>query len=157
MSIRASVLELHRERDIFVLQVSIHVRVAFFDVDSTERIHYTAVMRYMEIAEHALMRSIGFPCATTLLDITFPRVHVECDFHGAIRYDDELMIDAYVDSVGRSSWKVVFSVRGASANETEEQILPLLAKGQMVMVAMDPKTQQAQFLPNELREALLAS
>ena len=69
-------------------QVSIRVRVAFYDVDSSGRIHYTAVMRYMEIAEHSLMRSIGFPYATTLLDIAFPRVHVACDFHGAIGYDD---------------------------------------------------------------------
>ena len=37
-------------------QVSVQVRVPFFDVDSTERIHYTAMMRYMEIAEHELMR-----------------------------------------------------------------------------------------------------
>ena len=87
----------------------------------------------------------------------FPRVHVECDFHGAIRYDDELMIDAHVDFVGRSSWKVVFGVRGVAADETEQQALSLLAKGQMVMVAMDPKTQHARSLPDELREALLAS
>ncbi len=138
-------------------QVSTHVRVAFFDVDSTERIHYTAVMRYMEIAEHALMRSIGFPYATTLLDIAFPRVHVECDFHGAIRYDDELIIDAHVDSVGRSSWNVVFTVRGVAAHEREPHTMPILAKGQMVMVAMDPRTQQTRSLPNELREALTAT
>lgn len=136
-------------------QVSIRVRVAFFDVDSSGRIHYTAVMRYMEIAEHSLMRSIGFPYATTLLDIAFPRVHVACDFHGAISYDDELTIYARVDHVGHSSWKVAFTVRGVETQDTELQNLPVLAKGEMVIVAMDPKTQQARSLPSELSEALI--
>ena len=133
-------------------QTSIQVRVAFFDVDSTQRIHFTAMFRYMELAEHALMRSIGFPYATTLLDIAFPRVHLACDFHGAIHYDDQLTITARVDHVGRSSWNVTFTVR--SATESLQELAPILAQGNMTMVAMNPETQQARPLPEELHEAL---
>ena len=46
-------------------QTSISIRVPFHDVDSTGRIHFTAMFRYMEIAEHELRRSIGFPQATS--------------------------------------------------------------------------------------------
>ncbi len=92
-------------------QTSIQIRVPFHDVDSSGRIHFTAMLRYMEIAEHELRRSIGFPQATSFTDTVFPRVHVACDFRGAIRYDDELTIEARVDRVGRSSWTVVFMAR----------------------------------------------
>ena len=54
-------------------EVTIRVRVPFADVDSSQRIHYTAMFRYMEVAEHALMRAIGFPYATALRQLAFPQ------------------------------------------------------------------------------------
>jgi acyl-CoA thioester hydrolase len=128
-------------------QASVQIRVPFFDVDSSERIHYTAMLRYMEIAEHELMRSIGFPYATTLLSLRFPRVHVSCDYRGAIRYDDMLTVEAHIDHVGRSSWTVVFTGRLTLGGE-------VAAEGRMTIVALDPETERACSLPDELRSAL---
>ncbi|MFL5624480.1 MAG: acyl-CoA thioesterase [Ktedonobacteraceae bacterium] len=138
-------------------QTSIQIRVPFHDVDSSGRIHFTAMLRYMEIAEHELRRSIGFPQATSFTDTVFPRVHVACDFRGAIRYDDELTIEAYVDHVGRSSWTVVFMARltGEARNREQKGIFPIVAEGQMTMVAMDPTTERAIPLPDDLRSALV--
>src|SRR5712691_11806071 len=118
-----------------VPQTSIQVRVPFHDVDSTGRIHFTAMFRYMEIAEHELRRSMGFPQATSFPETVFPRVRVTCDFRGAIRYDDELTIEARVERVGRSSWTVVFTARftqqaGKEAQEGDE----IAARGQMTIV-----------------------
>ena len=129
-------------------QTTIAIRVPFHDVDSTGRIHFTAMFRYMEIAEHELRRSIGFPQATSFPNIAFPRVHVSCDFRGAIRYDDELSIEAHVERVGRRSWTVTFIARliGEGAS--------VVAEGQMTMVAMDTATERAIPLPDELRAAL---
>jgi acyl-CoA thioester hydrolase len=149
------------ERSEAVQQTSIPVRVAFQDVDASGRIHFTAMLRYMDIAEHELRRSIGFPQAITFPDIVFPRVHVECDFRGAIRYDDQLAVDAQVERVGRSSWTVAFVARltRAAASEGdgggEERMPPLVAEGRMTMVAMDAKTERAIPLPDELRSALV--
>lgn len=125
----------------------IRVRVPFVDVDSSMRIHYTAFLRYMEVAEHALMRSIGFPYATSLQSLAFPRVHLECDFQGAIRYDDELDVTARVDRVGNSSWTVAFAAHAPNSAQT-------LATGKMTIVAMDPTAERATALPGELRAAL---
>lgn len=125
----------------------IRVRVPFVDVDSSMRIHYTAFLRYMEVAEHALMRSIGFPYATSLQSLAFPRVHLECDFQGAIRYDDELDVTAHVERVGNSSWTVAFAAYAPNAAQT-------LATGKMTIVAMDPIAERATTLPDELRAAL---
>lgn len=128
----------------------IRVRVPFVDVDSSMRIHYTAFLRYMEVAEHALMRSIGFPYATSLQSLAFPRVHLECDFQGAIRYDDELDVTARVERVGNSSWMVAFEAHALDSAQT-------LATGKMTIVAMDPIEERATALPDELRTALTDS
>ena len=140
-------------------QTSITIRVPFHDVDSTGRIHFTAMFRYMEIAEHELRRSIGFPEATSFKDIAFPRVHVECDFRGPIRYDDELTVKARVDRVGHSSWTVAIIVRiTQEAGKIEQQgVSPLVAEGYMTMVAMDQRTERAIPLPEDLRSALVGS
>ncbi|HEX8995475.1 MAG TPA: thioesterase family protein [Ktedonobacterales bacterium] len=131
-------------------RATIRIRVPFVDVDTSNRIHYTAVMRYWEVAEHTLMRSIGFPYATALREVAFPRVHVSADFRGAILFDDELDVEARVERVGSSSWTVAFAARRAS----EGADAPALANGRMTIVAMDPATERAMPLPEELRRAL---
>ena len=126
------------------------IRVPFVDVDSSQRIHFTAMFRYMEAAEHHLMRTIGLPYATALEGLAVPRVHLSCDFRGAIRYDDELDVSARIARVGTSSWTVAFT----SHNVSREQA-PIVAEGQMVIVCMDPATERAAPLPVALHEALL--
>ncbi len=133
-------------------RVTVHIRVPFADVDSSDRIHFTAVMRYWEIAEHALMRSMGFPYATTLREHAFPRVHVSADFRGGILFDDELDVEARVARVGDSSWTVAFTARKAGAGADA----PTLADGRMTIVAMDPISERPIPLPEALRRALSA-
>lgn len=142
-------------------QVSLRVRVPFVDIDSSQRIHYTAMFRYMELAEHELMRQIGMPYATMLQDIAYPRAHLSCDFRGAIVYDDQLVIDARVERVGASSWTVGFVARHlcgpgqADVMPGEVQPGEVVAEGRMVIVAMDPLTERSTALPDELRRVLL--
>ena len=131
-------------------RATVRIRVPFVDVDSSDRIHFTAVMRYWELAEHALMRSLGMPYATTLRDFAFPRVHVSADFRGGILFDDELDVEARVANVGSSSWTVAFTARNASAGPDA----PILAEGRMTIVAMDPETERPMPLPAALRRAL---
>ena len=140
-------------------QASVQVRVPFHDVDSTKRIHFTAMLRYWELAEHELMRSVGFPYVAALEDIAFPRVHISCDFRRAIGYDDELIITAHIEHVGRSSWTVAFTARFAQEVNAETQgdkavAGGVAAQGQMTIVAMDPQTERAISLPEDLRHAL---
>jgi YbgC/YbaW family acyl-CoA thioester hydrolase len=137
--------------------VTVRVRVPFVDVDSTQRIHYTAWLRFMEVAEHHLMREIGFSYATVLLDQAYPRVHLECDFHGAIKYDDELEVEARIERVGGSSWTVAFLGRHTEAPDAEAAAdRAPVATGKMTIVCMDPATQRARPLPDDLRAALSA-
>jgi acyl-CoA thioester hydrolase len=131
------------------------VRVPFVDVDGSMRIHFTAMLRYMEVAEHALMRHIGMPYAASLSNLAMPRVHLSCDFLAAVVFDDQLAVEARVEMVGRSSWTVAFTARKiAGPNEQLVEDEVVVARGRMVIVAMDPATERSTALPEDLRRAL---
>jgi YbgC/YbaW family acyl-CoA thioester hydrolase len=128
-------------------QATTRVRVAFVDVDSSQRIHFTAMFRYFEVAEHELMRALAVPYATALRDVKFPRVHLDCDFRGAVVFDDLLDIEARVERVGTTSWTDRFTARQVPAGT-------LVAEGHMTIVALDFATERPTPLPDSLRAAL---
>lgn len=139
---------------------TVQVRVPFVDVDASQRIHFTAMFRYMEVAEHTLMRSLGFPYATALTDLAMPRVHLSCDFLGAVRFDDVIEVEAEVVHVGRSSWTVGFTARPTQApahhpSAAAEPVPAVLARGRMTIVVMNPETERSRPIPEPLRRALL--
>lgn len=135
-------------------QITIPVRVPFPDVDSSGRIHFTAMLRYMEVAEHELMRSLGFPYSATLPYLALPRVHVSCDYRAAVRYDDQLTVQARVAHVGRSSWTVVFVICLQETDQGDTQEKTIVAEGRMTIVSLDPQTERTCPLPDEIRAAL---
>ena len=155
-------------------QATARIRVPFVDIDSSQRIHFTALFRYFEVAERTLMRAIGWPYAVTLREVAFPRVSLTCDIQRAIVFDDQIDVEARVERVGGSSWTVAFTVRAAERDEavngygivvapptdtpdidipTDER--PTIATGRMTIVAMDPTTERATAIPTGLRQALL--
>jgi acyl-CoA thioester hydrolase len=135
-------------------EATTRIRVSFADVDSSQRIHFTAWFRYMEVAEHALMRSIGAPYSALALGVALPRVHLEGDFRGAIEYDDLLDVQARVERVGTSSWSLAFTGWHVGNGEPDPQRGETVATGRMTIVAMDPATQRSTPLPERLRRVL---
>lgn len=89
--------------------------VEFSDTDMAGIMHFSAFFRFMEGAEHALLRSLGLsvfglriPDETGDPDggdakISFPRVSARCDFHSPARCEDELDIDVVVQKLGTTS------------------------------------------------------
>jgi len=154
-------------------QATARIRVPFVDIDSSQRIHFTALFRYFELAEHTLMRAIGMPYATMLDGVAYPRVSLTCDIKRAIVLDDQIDVTAEVARIGTSSWTVAFTVHTAAEREeaasgyghsvgappaephAEPDGRPTIATGHMTIVAMDPATQRARPLPTELRQALM--
>jgi acyl-CoA thioester hydrolase len=75
-------------------------RVAWVDTDAGGRIHFTAVFRWAELAETALVRRLG------LLDEgwgDYPRRKVEAEYLEVLRFEDEIEIRLRVENVGRTS------------------------------------------------------
>ena len=90
------------------------LRVNWVDTDASGRIHYTAALRYFEIAEHGLMRQLfGGIAGPGNRPFSLPRVHVEADFKLALRYPDEFTCRARVAHVGASSVSYRFEISDA--------------------------------------------
>lgn len=100
--------------------------VAFVDTDASGRAHFTAILRYVEEAEHA------FFAARTLAIISadhgWPRVHVDCDYRAPLIFGEEVEVFLVVQVVGKTSLKYTFTVKKG------EQ---LCAEGSMVIVRVE--------------------
>jgi len=90
--------------------------VEFADTDMAGIMHFSAFFRFMEAAEHALLRSLGLSVFSEVGSevVTFPRVAASCDFHSPARCEDVLEIDVTVDRVGTKSvtYGFAFSTKG---------------------------------------------
>jgi 4-hydroxybenzoyl-CoA thioesterase/acyl-CoA thioester hydrolase len=88
-------------------------RVEFADTDAAGIAHFAAFFRWMEEAEHEFWRSLGLN--VVLPDeagqITWPRVHADCDYRSPARFEDVLEIEVSVASLTGKS--VTFGFRFA--------------------------------------------
>src|ERR1700733_7485083 len=79
--------------------------VEFADTDMAGIMHFSAFFRFMEAAEHALLRSLGLSVFKEIGGemITFPRGSASCDYRSPARCEEVLEIDVTVDRVGTKS------------------------------------------------------
>lgn len=118
-------------------------RILFIDTDASGRIHYTSLFRYFEMAEIEFFRSIGVLHEHP--GVSFPRVHVECDYRSAIRYDDLLVFEVSVGRIGNTSLQLKFRVLKDEAE---------VARGNVVIASLDKATQRATPIPENVRARL---
>jgi YbgC/YbaW family acyl-CoA thioester hydrolase len=64
-------------------------RVQFYETDAAGIVHFSWFFRYMEEAEHALWRDAGLSIHPPMSDIGWPRVAAACEFHRALRFEQE--------------------------------------------------------------------
>lgn len=80
-------------------------RVEFSDTDAGGMMHFTAFFRFMEQAEHELLREVG---SSVFIEdeegtVSWPRVSASCDFSQTAQFEDLLTITLEVARLGRSS------------------------------------------------------
>jgi len=122
-------------------------RVSLSDTDASGLIHFMYAMRYFEIGEREAMRAIGVKVGdVTRGGFHLPRVHVSCDFHRPLFYDDEIQILSTCMAVKNSS--ITWEIRVLKENE-------LCLSGQMVTVFVDTVTLKPAPVPEAWRQALL--
>jgi acyl-CoA thioester hydrolase len=85
-------------------------RVEFSDTDMAGIMHYANFFRFMETAEHAFFRSLGFSIVMGKVDppLGWPRVHAECDFKAPLYFEDEVQIHLLVSEKRSKSLSYVF-------------------------------------------------
>jgi len=80
-------------------------RVEFADTDMEGIMHFSNFFRFMEMTEHAFLRSLGYSAVLSRngLEVCLPRVHAECDYLAPLRFEDEVLIHMLVRRKGGRS------------------------------------------------------
>ena len=127
----------------------IEERVRWADVDAARIIFYGAYIRFFEIAETELFRTIGLPYGRAFdeLDVWLPRAHLECDFRRAAQLDDLLEVAVYVAHVGTKSLRLNFEVRRKGEPA-------LVAEAHFILVSVRRDTFDSVPVPAELKRRL---
>jgi acyl-CoA thioester hydrolase len=90
-------------------------RVEFADTDMAGIMHFAHFFRFMESAEHAFLRSLGFSVMMTHEGRKYgwPRVHAECDYRRPFRFEDEVEVHLVVREKKEKSLTYDFTFRRA--------------------------------------------
>ena len=80
-------------------------RVEFRDTDAAGIVHFSNFFIYMEQAEHAFLRSLGLGvmCEIDGTQVSWPRVHAECNYRNAIRFEEMIDVAVSINRIGSSS------------------------------------------------------
>jgi YbgC/YbaW family acyl-CoA thioester hydrolase len=80
-------------------------RVEFAETDLAGIVHFSNFFRYMEITEHAFLRSLGLtvhgPVDGRL--VSWPRVHADCTYHAPLGFEDQVEVHLLVRQKRRKS------------------------------------------------------
>lgn len=123
--------------------------VRWSDTDPAGIIYFGAYLRFCEIAESELIRSMGFTFAGLLEEhgVVFPRAQLHLDFHAPVRLDDQLRVAVYLSRLGGASMTVQYEVVDLAMQR-------LAASGHMVLVCTTPGTIRPRPIPVPLRDVL---
>lgn len=88
-------------------------RVEFAETDAAGIMHFSHFFRFMESAEHAFYRSLGFSVHDARFEqegqrIGWPRVRAEADFRLPLRFEEEVEIELLVEEVRQKSIRYRF-------------------------------------------------
>lgn len=104
-------------------------RVEFVETDLAGIVHFSNFFRYMEQAEHAFIRSLGYSIHMQdgAQTIGWPRVHASADYRRPLRVEEEFDVQLLVKEIREKSLRYAFRFRLRGKSE-------VLATGEMVSV-----------------------
>jgi acyl-CoA thioester hydrolase len=110
-------------------------RVEFSETDLAGIMHFSNFFRFMESAEHAFFRSLGFSVARSRngLEVCLPRVHAECDYTVPLRFEDEVQVRLLVERKGRGSLTYQFRFCRLNGSSQEEEV----ARGRLTVACVE--------------------
>ena len=129
-------------------QFTITRRVAFSETDCAGIVHFSNFCRYMEDAEHAFYRSLGFSVHPSDAGIGWPRVKAQCDFRLPLRFEEEFEVELLVAEVRSKSVRYRFRFWKLDPRR-------LAALGEMVVVSVQlGESMKAVAIPPEWKAQL---
>lgn len=87
--------------------------VEFHETDMAGIVHFTQFFRYMEVVEHAFLRSLGHSVVMPGMEppIGFPRVHASCDYRRPLRFED--LVELHLLVTEKRARSIAYQVRMA--------------------------------------------
>ena len=96
--------------------------------------HFSNFFRFMETAEHAFFRSLGYSVVLSRngLMLCLPRVRAECDYTAPLRFEDEVEVHLLVEKKSRRSLTYQFRFRQLNGSSPQE-----VARGRLTVVCVE--------------------
>jgi YbgC/YbaW family acyl-CoA thioester hydrolase len=128
---------------------TIEEHVRWSDIDRAGIIYYGQFLRFFEIAETELFRSVGLSYSEVFdkFDIWLPRVQIHFDFRKPLVLDDLIEVSAWVGRFGGRSLRLNFEVN----NKLDQS---LVAEGHIVLACVSRSTFKSVAIPPEMLERL---
>ena len=130
-------------------------RVEFADTDMAGIVHFANFFRFVESAEHAFFRNLGWSVHSAQGDehTGWPRVSVSCEFFRPARYQDILKIGLRIEEIGKSTFRYRFFVFGPGGTDA-----PPIASGRFTTLYVELNRGKGEMrkcpIPPELRKLL---
>ena len=132
--------------------------VEFADTDLAGIMHFSNFFRFVECAEHAFFRSLGFRVHTAngVEHQGWPRLEVTCRFLKPARFEQTLEVGLRIEEIRTSSLRYAFSIFSL---ETSERALLATGMCSIVHVELDTKAHEIRKapIPAALRQKLEAA
>lgn len=123
-------------------------RVTFYETDGMQVVHHANYLRFMEEARVEYFRAGGLGLNDLMEEgIVFPIVEVSVKYHKPARYDDILVVKAYLRRLDRARFDFDYEI-------INEKTGDLLITGHTVNTYTDRKTGRIVRLPKERLEKL---
>lgn len=125
-------------------------RVTFYETDGMQVVHHANYLRYMEDARVEYFRAGGLELNDLMEEgIVFPIVEVSVKYRKSARYDDILVVKAYLRRLDRARFDFDYEI-------INEKTGDLLVTGHTVNTYTDRRTGRIVRLPKEKLEKLMA-
>ena len=146
-------------------QFTFRRRIEFSETDLAGIVHFSNFYRYMESAEHAFYRSLGFSVhdfrpRPDAEPIGWPRVHASADFRLPLHFEEEVEIELVVEQIRAKTIHYFFRF-WKHPDDPEKRAVA--ATGRFVVVCVSfgnsdsERRMKAVAIPDEVREKIEAA
>lgn len=127
--------------------------VTFSETDMAGIVHFSNYFKWMETAEHALLKYLGLPLFTQNEAIFYgwPRVRASCAYHAPLRFEDRIAIRVFITDLLPRAVRYKFVFHKEDNNQTIK-----VATGELSTVFSEFDTQKATLKASSLGAQALA-
>jgi len=126
--------------------------VEFYETDMAGIMHFSNFFRFMESAEHAFYRSLGFSVdESKSLGLGWPRVKAECEYRHPLRFEDTVEIRVKVGRLGTRSITLEFHFSKTGDGREIE-----VATGSITAVCVERDPNTGDFRPVPIPDSIRA-